>query len=326
MAINLLNIQPHKVSRDLSGYLTYLYGIPKVGKTTFGSQLPGALILAFERRYNSLPGVMAQDITSWGELRQVMRELKKPEVHEVYKSIIIDTVDVAATMCEKYICNQLGIENIGDGGWTNNGWSKYKKEFEDTFRSMAQLGYAILFISHSADKTFTRKDGTTYNQLVPTCQRSVNEIVKGMADIYACADIVNGERKLILRSLDGTVDCGCRFKYIDPEIPFSYQSLVDALNRAIDKEAGETGGQFVTNERHVENIAPSYDYDALMAEFQTLAGELTAKNGAFYGPKIVQIIDKYLGKGKKITDTTPDQAEFVYLIVSEIKEDLIDKA
>lgn len=298
----------------------------KVGKTTFGSQLPGALILAFERGYNSLPGVMAQDITSWGELRQVMRELKKPEVHEVYKSIIIDTVDVAATMCEKYICNQLGIENIGDGGWTNNGWSKYKKEFEDTFRSMAQLGYAILFISHSADKTFTRKDGTTYNQLVPTCQRSVNEIVKGMADIYACADIVNGERKLILRSLDGTVDCGCRFKYIEPEIPFSYQSLVDALNRAIDKEAVETGGQFVTNERHVENIAPSYDYDALMAEFQTLAGELTAKNGAFYGPKIVQIIDKYLGKGKKITDTTPDQAEFVYLIVSEIKEDLVDKA
>lgn len=28
MAINLLSIQPHKVSRDLSGYITYLYGIP----------------------------------------------------------------------------------------------------------------------------------------------------------------------------------------------------------------------------------------------------------------------------------------------------------
>ena len=30
MAINLLNIKPHEVSRDLSGYITYLYGIPKV--------------------------------------------------------------------------------------------------------------------------------------------------------------------------------------------------------------------------------------------------------------------------------------------------------
>jgi hypothetical protein len=29
MAIDLLGIQPHKVSRDLSGYITYIYGAPK---------------------------------------------------------------------------------------------------------------------------------------------------------------------------------------------------------------------------------------------------------------------------------------------------------
>ena len=47
MAINLANLKPHKVSRDLSGYITYIYGPGKIGKTTFGSQMPGALILAF---------------------------------------------------------------------------------------------------------------------------------------------------------------------------------------------------------------------------------------------------------------------------------------
>ena len=92
-----------------------------MGKTTFGAQFPNALILAFERGYNALPGVIAQDITRWGELKQVLRELKKPEVQATYKSIIIDTVDIAASLCEKYICNQLGIENIGDGGWSTNG-------------------------------------------------------------------------------------------------------------------------------------------------------------------------------------------------------------
>lgn len=89
----------------------------KTGKTTLGSQMPGALILAFERGYNALPGVIAQDITSWGELKQVYRELKKPEVQEVYKSIIIDTVDIAASLCEKYICNQLDIDTLGDVGY-----------------------------------------------------------------------------------------------------------------------------------------------------------------------------------------------------------------
>ena len=68
MGINILSLEPHKVSRDLSGYITYLYGSAKIGKTTFGSKMPGALILAFERGYNALPGVYAQDITSWAEM------------------------------------------------------------------------------------------------------------------------------------------------------------------------------------------------------------------------------------------------------------------
>lgn len=38
MAINLMALTPHQVSRDLSGYITYLYGQPKVGKTTLVSQ------------------------------------------------------------------------------------------------------------------------------------------------------------------------------------------------------------------------------------------------------------------------------------------------
>lgn len=46
MAINLLALQPHKVSRDLSGYITYLYGPGGAGKTTFGSQMPAPLLLA----------------------------------------------------------------------------------------------------------------------------------------------------------------------------------------------------------------------------------------------------------------------------------------
>ena len=60
MAINLLNLQPHKVSRDLSGYITFLYGPAKVGKTTFGSKMPGALLLAFERGYNAPTAVLRQ--------------------------------------------------------------------------------------------------------------------------------------------------------------------------------------------------------------------------------------------------------------------------
>ena len=37
MGFNLLELIPHKVSRDLSGYITYVYGRPKTGKTTLAT-------------------------------------------------------------------------------------------------------------------------------------------------------------------------------------------------------------------------------------------------------------------------------------------------
>lgn len=327
MAIDLLSLTPHAVSRDLSGYITFIYGPPKCGKTTFGAKMPGALLLAFERGYNALPGVIAQDITTWGEMKQVVRELKKPEVKERFKSLIIDTADIAADCCQRYICNQLGIENIGDGGWTNNGWSKYKAEFESTFRALAQLGYAIVFISHAKEKTIKPQNGTEYQEIGSSMQASALAVIENMADIigYAHTKVENGAGKVVLtlRSADGSVRCGGRFKYIAPEIDFTYDALTKALNEAIEKEANETNHKYVTNERQNAPILKEYDYDALMSEFQTLAGSLMEKNSATNGPKITQIIDKYLGKGKKITETTRDQAEFVYLIVTEIKEDLM---
>lgn len=327
MAIDLLSLQPHKVSRDLSGYITFIYGPAKCGKTTFGSKMPGALLLAFERGYNALPGVVAQDITTWGEMKQTMRELKKPEVKERFKSIIVDTVDIAADLCQKYICSQLGIENIGDGGWATNGWAKYKKEFEDTFRTLAQLGYAVVFISHDKEKTISPQNAKEYQQIGSSMQSSALAIIENMSDIIGYAHpkmTENGSRMVLtLRSEDNSVRCGCRFRYIDSEIDFTYDALTKALNKAIDDEAWETNNQFVTSERQAAPILREYNYDALMEEFQTLAGGLMERDSATNGPKITQIIDKYLGKGKKIAETTRDQAEFIYLIVNEIKEDLM---
>lgn len=328
MAIDLLSIQPHKVSRDLSGYITFIYGPAKVGKTTFGSKMPGHLLLAFERGYNALPGVRAIDVTTWGEMKQIVRELKKPEVKEVYKSIIIDTADVAADACQKYICSQLGIENIGDGGWSTNGWAKYKKEFEDTFRSLTQLGYAVVFISHDKEKTIKLQNQPEYQQIGSTMQSSAMAIVENMSDIIGYAHPIidkNGESKrvLSLRSPDNTVRCGCRFRHIAPEIEFSYEALTKALNEAIDKEAFESNNMFVTNERFEAPEIKEYDYEGLMAQFQDIVGGLMNKNPTFYGPRITQIVDKYLGKGKKVSDATIDQAEFIHLIVTEIKDELL---
>ena len=156
MAINLLSLQPHKVSRDLTGYITYIYGAAKTGKTTLASQAGKALLLAFERGYNALPGVYAQDITSWGDTRAVVRELKKPEVKEMFQTVVFDTIDIAGGLCEKYVCAQNNVDKIGEIPY-GQGWNLMKKEFEDVVRTITQLGYAVFFISHEKDKEFKKR-------------------------------------------------------------------------------------------------------------------------------------------------------------------------
>jgi hypothetical protein len=220
------------------------------------------------------------------------------------------------------MCNQLGIENIGDGGWATNGWAKAKKEWEQTWRAFTMEGYAVVFISHSKDKVFKKKDGTEYNQITPSCSTAYEEIIKNMVDIMGYIEIDNGQRKLILRSADDSVDCKSRFKMIAPEIPFGYNELVDALNEAIDKEAALTNGEFVTNESFKAPEVTNYDYDALMAEFKDIVGIVMGKNQT-NAVKLTAIVDKYLGKGKKVAEATPEQSELIYLIISEIKSDLL---
>ena len=326
MAINLLNIQPHKVSKDLSGYITYIYGAPKTGKTTLATQMDGSLLLAFEPGYHALPGVMAQDVTSWVEMKQVFRELKKPEVQATFKAVIVDTIDIAADRCKKYICQQNDIEDLGDLGY-GKGWSKFKEEFNEVFRGLTQLGYAVFFIGHDKEATVTDPNTGAERIIIrPSLSNSTKDIIAGMADIYGYAHQLRKDEMsvLTLRDTSGLIDCGCRFKYIPNEISMSYQNLVNAIEMAIEKEAAELDNKFVTNERMSGPVATTYDYEALMKEFGDVVGVLVEKDSNYYVPRITQIVEKYLGKGKKVTEATIEQVEFIHLILTEIKEDLCD--
>lgn len=283
-----------------------------------------SLLIAWERGYNAIPGIMAQDVKSWSEMKMILRELKKPEVQETFTCIVIDTIDIAAAACEKFVCSQAGVDTLGEIPW-GQGWTKVKKELEETFRTITQCGYALFFISHAKDKIFKRENGTEYNQIVPTLSSSYNEIIKDMADIYAYAHQVRREDgqvevKLTLRSMDAAADTGCRFKYITPEIDFTYQALVDALNDAIDREAQMTNNKYVTDNRYEVKDGEELDFDVLMNQFNELISSIESDQMDYYAPRITEITNKYLGKGKKVSNATREQVEQISLIVFDLTE------
>lgn len=114
MDINLMDIQPNVISRDLRSKYILLAGCPKIGKTEFCSQAPDALILAFEIGTNARPGAMVQPISKWSEFKVVLRQLEKEEVKAKFSTICMDTIGIAYDLCEQFVCSQNGVQKIGD--------------------------------------------------------------------------------------------------------------------------------------------------------------------------------------------------------------------
>lgn len=300
----------------------------KTGKTTIASRFPDALLLAFEKGYAALPGVKAAPINRWSEFKQVLKQLKSDEAHALYKTIIVDTSDICYDLCEKYICNLNEVSKIGDVPY-GGGYGQAKKEFDEALRSIPQMGYGLVMISHAQDKTFTDEDGNEYNKIVPTLANQPRLVVDRMVDILGYARPVEdaeGNIKTLL-FLRGTprFEAGSRFKYTPEYIEFTYENLVAALNDAIDQQAAELNGEFVTDKREgAHNASEPLDFDALMSQFNEMVSKLQKAVGADFGPKwapiITEIVNKYLGKGKKVSDCSREQVEQLSLIVSDLEE------
>ena len=335
--INLLGIQPHQVSRDMRGYSVFFYGDPKSGKTTTATKFPKHLLLAFEKGYSAIPGAMAQPINSWAEFRKVLRQLKDPQVKEQFETIIIDTADVAYDYCMKYICANaarpdggFGVDAIGDIPY-GKGYGLVAQEFDESLRSIVQMDYGLVMISHAIDKTFTDEQGKEYNKIVPTLDRRAKNIVSRMVDIYGYARGVtdsdgNSVTKLFLRATS-RYEAGSRFKYTPNYIDFNYQALVTAIGEAIDKQIEEDGKEFFTDSRQnlYTDTTQELDFDVLMKQFNDMINEIIAKASdeemqTYWQPRITSITDKYLGRGHKVGQMAREQVEALSLIVEDMKE------
>lgn len=350
MAIDLLSIQPHQVSRDMRGYSVFFYGDAKTGKTTNATKFPRHLLVAFEKGYNAIPGAMAQPINNWSEFKQLLKQLKNPQVKEKFETIIVDTADIAYDYCEKYICSNakradggFGVDSIADIGY-GKGYGMLSKEFDEALRSIVQMDYGLVIISHATDKTFTDEQGHEFNQIVPTLDKRARNIVSRMADIIGYARTItddkgNSSTKLFMRGTQRYV-AGSRFKYTPNYIDFDYQNLVKAICDAIDKQISEDGTEYFTDTKqnlYVDTTA-ELNFDELMDKFNSLIAsipgfmeanaddtsqnelEIAEKFRSFWAPRIGQITDKYLGKGNKVGNCSREQVEALSLIVEDLDE------
>ena len=320
MAIDIFNIQPTTISRDLKGKFVCIYSLPKVGKTSMACQFPKNLLLAFEKGYNAIAGVKPIDVTKWSDLKLVLRQLEKPEARLLYDTVTIDTVGIAWEMCEQFVCAQNGVQKIADIPW-GGGYSACKKEFESCLRKITQLGYGLVIIAHVDKRTEKRADDSEVEILGPAIPKRAYEIVNQLVDIIGYIDVTwdeegNSERWLYTRKTP-TVMAGSRFKYLAPKIKFGYQELVDAISDAIDQSEKLDGAMVVeTSELIMEE---ALDYKKIRERASALWADLVERdedNAAI----ILKKVEMIFGRQIKLSEITEDQVDLFNLVVLEMED------
>lgn len=323
MAIDILNLEPSVISRDLKGKFVCIYSLPKVGKTSLACQFPKNLLCGFEHGWNAISGAKAVDIHKWSDFKQILRQLEKPQAQEMYNTITIDTVGIAWDMCEQFVCSQNGVQKIADIPW-GGGYSACKKEFESCLRKITQLGYGLVIIAHVEKRIEKRADDSEVEILGPAIPKRAYEIVNQLVDIIGYIDVTwdeegNSERWLYTRKTP-TVMAGSRFPHLAAKIKFGYQELVDAIANAIEKSEKVDGAKVVDKQTVLIEEKRSYAEvrEEAMGLWKRLVGEGEAANVEM-AAIILKKVEMIFGRKLKLSEITEDQVDLFELVVDEMK-------
>lgn len=292
----------------------------KSGKTTWGSKLPQVLILAFERGTDAISGTKVQPIDKWLTFKNVVKQLAKPEAKEMYKNIVIDTATWAYQLCEDWVCAQHGVANVSDVAFGAL-YKKTEQEFSKVMRAISQMNYGLLFLAHSEKRTETIDKKGEVEFIAPLLDKRAYKVINQMVDIIAYISTEFDEKEVAHRFLytreTPRIVAGSRWKYLESKIPFGYDTLVDALNRAIDLEIKLDGAQVAEGKVIHEQNERTFE------DIQTEAREIWQKycvDNQENASAVLQITEQLFGQPTRLGEITPLHKEVFEEVVAEMRK------
>ena len=327
--IDIFNIQPHVVSKDLTGKSFLIYGDRKVGKTTCACSFPKAILLGFEKGWDYLDGVLPVPINSWKEALDVKKQLLKDakvvadgeKSETVYKTVIVDTIDIAYDLCEKFILDKEGVEYL-DETEKMRGYRAVSREYDKFFQEIMKAGYTLVCISHATTKQ-VKENGEKYDKTIPTVPDRGFLVVSRLVDVCAYAtfepnpdDPNNPNRVLIMRG-SKNLEAGSRNKYMSTKIPFTYEALREDMEQAVEKLKAEGGKVTESANNLYKDQSEKIDFKATMAEIKNIAKAL---NNLDLMNDYTKIVNEYLGKGRSVKDCDESQSDMLALILEDLRD------
>lgn len=315
--LNLLDLQPTTISRDLRDKYILLYGPAKCGKTSFAAQIPNNLIFCFEKGVNFLPGVFAVDVPKWVEFKALLKQLEKDEIKQKFNTVTIDTVSLAYDLCTQYICSQNNVKTIGELAY-GRGYALVKDEFTNALRQISMLGYGIVLITHAKVKNVKIDEDTTIEIASPNIPDRAQDVVNALVDIIGYIDVSYEDgtavRTLITRGTPNII-AGSRLKYLAPRIPFGYDELINAIGEAIEKQAKIDGAK-VVDKGSMQKVIEKRPFEETLAEAKELWTKLVNEGKA---EVVMAEVESLFGEPMKLSEIPESKQDVFEILIEDMR-------
>ena len=231
-------------------HFVLLYGVDKVGKTTFAANAPKSIIVGPESGSNRVQTSRAKNINTYSDVISAVQWLRN-EKHD-FKSVGLDSLDWIEPLLWKELCVKHGVSSIEEvGGGYGKGytaaldyWSQLISQLKDL---REKRGMNVIVIAHSQVKTvndplhslpydrhmlkLNEKASAKWREAVDailfaTFEDTIFKVNKG--DRKAKATDVGDVRKLFTVRR-AAYDAGNRLG-LPPELPLDYQAFADAAD------------------------------------------------------------------------------------------------
>lgn len=320
-SFDIFNPMISKVAKGLEGKVITIAGNNSLGKTFQATRMKKPFYLGFEKGIRAISGVPFLPLNSWVDFLKINRQLTNPrtleKARETYSTIIFDTVYASSLYCQDYITRKHGVETIGEGNGGYGLWKEYELEFWTELDKLLGAGYTLVFLSHV--------EQTQEGKWIPKGdKRSIKPVIDNSDVVLFLTSNGTDEDGRVIPSSAWLAETDqwfarSRFDYIDTHIPeFTAENLEKVIAEAIERQEEAEGVKAVTYEEQVEIYASEeLDFEAIKEEVNEIGTKLAQ---AGFLDDLLEMVEKHLGKDKKVADAKPADVEFLSLLLLDVKE------
>lgn len=135
-----------------------IYGTEGIGKSSLASQFPETLFIDTEGSTDNMDVARLDKPTSWIMLNNQIAFIKANPT--VCKTLVIDTIDWAESLCVDNLCAMHGKKGIEDFGY-GNGYVYAKEEigrFLNKLQDLIEIGINVVLTAHAQIRKFELPD------------------------------------------------------------------------------------------------------------------------------------------------------------------------